>query len=631
MFDSLNLTELIILLTSADEAYYFSEEPIMSDEQYNTLKERVPAGHPYLIKIGFKPPKSRLELLPTLMASQNKVKTIEELFKWAESKNISPSIEMILTPKLDGNSLVVDETLATRAWTRGDGVEGMAVHNHFLEIRNKKNPVKDHFNLSMGEAIISKENFEIARTKVFRTDGKPYTTARSMVAGLFLKDEPSEGLQYIDYIRYDCDNRHVSTKEDKMDLVNYANSIRCPYQTISLNEITNDLLQELYKKWSQVYCIDGIIIEINDLYFANKLGREISGNPAYSRAYKSNFEERAITKIIDIRWQPSKDRLLIPVADIEPVVLEGATVDKVTLYNARYVHQQGLAKGVTIEIIRSGGVIPKIIKVINPKSKAVAWALSIPDTWNAIETDWDGVNLFLTQSSPEIDIQGLLYFFKAFNVEIGTPSLTQFYKAGFTSISDILNMGIEELEVIPGFGRISGEAFLNELKTKVFITPLARLLAASNCFKGMAEKTLKLFPAEFLDLNYLEQDSYFNSYVNKYKNIDGIGITSAIAYVDGWQEFLPFWETIKDKFIIITAEQKGTKFVNKSLVFSGFRDEELKQQFEALGGDVKTSLSKGTTYLVLKDINSVSSKAGKAKEFGTLTITRDKLIELING
>ena len=119
------------------------------------------------------------------MFSLEKCKSLEEIKKWLKSNNISDDELLIITPKYDGISLVVNES-EDKAWTRGDGEVGQASDDHFAKM-NDKHCGLDLF--SFGEAIISKKNWnKNFKGKVNPYSGNPYTNARNTVAGLFNRD-----------------------------------------------------------------------------------------------------------------------------------------------------------------------------------------------------------------------------------------------------------------------------------------------------------------------------------------------------------------------------------------------------------------------------------------------------------
>ena len=157
------------------DANYRAGTPICTDEAYDRLVEELAQKFPdsALLKKGVieqKQKESRKQKLPIPMFSLNKVKSLDEIKQLLKSNNISDDELLVITPKYDGISLVVNES-EDKAWTRGDGEVGQTSDNHFAKM-NDKHCGLDLF--SFGEAIMSKSNFQKHKDK--------YANARNMVA-----------------------------------------------------------------------------------------------------------------------------------------------------------------------------------------------------------------------------------------------------------------------------------------------------------------------------------------------------------------------------------------------------------------------------------------------------------------
>ena len=72
-----------------------------------------------------------------------------------------------------------------------------------------------------------------------------------------------------------------------------------------------------------------------------------------------------ITEFKDVVWQVGKSGVVSPVAILEPVMIGEATVSRATLHNLRYIKELGLEIGCQVEVIRSGEIIPRVVKRIN--------------------------------------------------------------------------------------------------------------------------------------------------------------------------------------------------------------------------------------------------------------------------
>ena len=348
----MNKHEIERIIKEANVSYR-NGESILSDQQYDMLLDDLKKLDPnskLLNEIGgetIEP--SRKSKLPISMFSMNKVKSIDELKKWFKSKDISEHIELVLTPKFDGASLVVVES-DKKAWTRGNGVEGQESDNH-LEKMNTNNIDEDI--ITFGEAIMKRDVFD-------NNDySSTFSNPRNLVSGKLNDKTPTDILKDIDYIRYGLVGKDFQTKSDLLYYLNERQKHKVQYKISFLEDLTEENLSELYLEWSKVYEIDGIIIEVNLQSIRDSLGRERNNNPCYARAYKGEFTEVKETTIENITWDISKQGLIKPVMNVKSINLDGVNVTNVTGNNAKFMKVNELGIGSVIKVTRSGGVIPK--------------------------------------------------------------------------------------------------------------------------------------------------------------------------------------------------------------------------------------------------------------------------------
>src|ERR1035437_9928910 len=139
---------------------------------------------------------------------------------------------MLLTPKFDGASLVVNEA-DSKAWTRGDGEVGQDSTEHLKKI-NAKLSGKDFY--SVGEVIMKREVFE----KKYKDEFK---NPRNLVSGKMNDKHPSEVLKDLDYVRYGIHGGEYLNmdKEEHLNILNKNNSSKVPYKKVKANEITTEM------------------------------------------------------------------------------------------------------------------------------------------------------------------------------------------------------------------------------------------------------------------------------------------------------------------------------------------------------------------------------------------------------
>jgi DNA ligase (NAD+) len=611
------IIELRNILRLANKAYRLGE-PIMEDPEYDALEDELKELSPddtYFKETYIEDTDERKQKLPYVMASLNKVKTLEEIKKWMSLKGIPADTELVLTPKYDGLSLCVIEN-KEQAWTGGqDGIHGRRSDSHFQLIVRRNEPAKE-FNVgdlkTIGEVIMAKDVFAKKYAKDFKNP-------RNYVGGLINSDDPTEPLKDTFYIRYST-NATTLDKTKQLDLCNALNVIKVPFEVITIDRITEAYLKVLYLGWREHFDIDGIVIDVNNAELRNKLGRETSSeNPCFARAYKGHdFEEAKDTKVLGVTWKVSKQGLLKPTVQIEPVELDGATVSNPTGNNAKFIVLMGIGTGANIRIKRSGQVIPLIMKV-NEKA-TVELPKTCPSCGDPVE--WNENEIELVCINPDCEAQALqriVAFFGILAVDnLGEGVCTQLYNAGYNTIEKILKLSVSDMAKIPGFAHKKSETLYRNIQKSTTNVVLSKLQHASGCFRTLGSKKLAL----------VEHFGYQGSpTVAEIVSINGFAEKSALAYLHGLVKFRNFLENLT--MITITKKEEvkveGDKCKGWAVVFTGFRDAILELDVIQNGGAVVSSVSKKTTHLIMKEKGSGSSKEQKAIDLGVTIWAAEEL------
>ena len=604
------INELKEKIVKANEAYRIGE-PIMSDKDYDQLVEELELLSPnddVLTKVGHVvADETRKSKLPIEMASMNKIKSMNDINDWCRLKNITSHNFVIITPKYDGLSLCVNET-TSEAWTRGDGTYGQKSNEHYSRIGNHLS--KTSFSFTYGEVMMSKKTF----LEKYSSD---FANPRNLVAGLLNSKEATDALKDCDYIKYGAiQSRNMfQSKKQILDELNSNQSVKVPYHICRISDITEELLINLFHEYSVDYEIDGLIIEINDLNTQITLGRETSSNnPIWARAFKHpSFEQSAETEIIGISWNISKQGYLKPTLHISPVKLDGVTVSNVTGNNARFVKDMGIGVGAKVIVKRSGMVIPIIADVIETVE------FQMPDVDN-IDWNENGVELVTLTETDDQKLKKNISFFEILESDnVSEGVITQLWDAGYKTISDILNLTTSDLEKIDRFGKRKAKIVHESIQKSVTNVSLSKLQHATGIFKGLGSKKLLLL-----------EDFVTKPTVDQIMSIEGFAEISAKSYVDSYDEFFNF---VKDLPITISEKVEVVKTGNdldgKQFVFTGVRRKDLEEVIVSRGGVIGGSVSKNTTYLVMKEKGSGSSKETKAISLGVTILTVEELEDLL--
>jgi DNA ligase (NAD+) len=110
------------------------------------------------------------------------------------------------------------------------------------------------------------------------------------------------------------------------------------------------------------YPIDGLVLKINNNILHNQIG-VVGKTPRTWCAIKFPAQE-VTTKCLGITWQVGRTGRIIPVAELEPVELNGTIVKRATLHNYKEVIELGLEINDLVVIRKAGDIIPEVLSVI---------------------------------------------------------------------------------------------------------------------------------------------------------------------------------------------------------------------------------------------------------------------------
>lgn len=621
---------------------YREGQPQVSDLEYDALVETLKKENPddEIFQKGIiEEATDRMEELPMPMFSLEKIKVVKELRKWFEKMMSNGCEEIIITPKFDGISLLVSSE--GKVWTRGDGYEGQRSDDHFKKMEPK---FSVGFEYVWGEAIMSKKNFQELKESA---EDFAYKNARNMVAGIFNSPEGYKNIYVhkVDFVQYGTSVENKYNKDIQLDMLNgnKANYILFPIKEIlelSDEEIETLLNEEVYPELNGEYKIDGIVIEVNEYAVRNHLGRLPNGNPAYAIAYKRpEWVDTYQTKVTGIEYGIGKTGVLNPVILVEPVEMDGATVSRASAYNAAYLVDNHICEGALIEITRSGDVIPKHLSTIsydeNEYERMMDDMIFCPSCGIPMKWDENHINLVCGNLiCKERTISNIVFFFKTVGCEgFEEPTVRTLYDVGWSYLGDYTRTWEENYQHY--LGKVKGSKVYNEIKRVASDgVPLARLMTAYNVFEGkLAEKTCQLIldnlSSQVIDeiKKGLYKSAVANLTVEKLVQIQGIGDVTAKAFIDGLYKFDNYMG-VKVTYIK-TPEKKVASGEKICVCMTGFRDKELENKFIEHGHEVLSGVTKDCNLLIVKDINSTSSKMKKAKEKGIKIITIDEFDEKI--
>lgn len=594
------IEKTIILL---DEHYHSGTSgALVSDACYDKIREYYESKYGKLDKIGA-PVKSGKIRLPLHMGSMDKVKLGSSSLRSFIKKYTA---DKCIMDKLDGSSMLIDlrDPSSIKAYTRGNGTFGQDISSKAIYIKGL-----EHINTSTiggyirGEAIVNKTMWEKIAEKG--------ANARNYVAGVINRKEITpEDLANIEFVAYEW----ISDSSEKLSISEQLEKLKThKYLTVRHEiykiEAEDDLPEILinYRKTSD-YEIDGIIVQENVYH-----PRNTSGNPKYAKAFKMNeLDDSAITRVQKIEWNPSKANLLKPVVYFDKIHLTGVDITKATGHNAKNIVNMSIGKGALIKVIRSGGVIPKIIEVIE---KAKPELPKVEFEWNATGTD---ILLKDAGENKTIAVKKMEYFINTLGISfLKIGMLNKLYDKGCKTIYDILFLTRDLIMAykLPGIKIKTATKIENSLQYGLNNCTIDLLAAATPYFQGIGKKKMKLLVDNLPNWLQISKDTL----KNKINEIDGFSEKSSISILKGIDTFKDFYKAYQLTGFKVknAAEESKVKITGKLAgnvyVFTGFRDSELAAKIKANGGKVVDSMSKkyGVTHLIRKTEDTMNAKIKK--------------------
>jgi NAD-dependent DNA ligase/predicted GIY-YIG superfamily endonuclease len=354
-------------------------------------------------------------------------------------------------------------------------------------------------------------------------------------------------------------------------------------------------------------------------------------------------------KVLDVLWSVSKDGLIKPRVQFEPVTIGGVTITYATGINARFIVDNNIGLGALVSLTRSGDVIPKITSVIVPAQKPIMPSTTEYDyVWNSTNVD---IILKNVKSDPRVNIKSITKFFKDLEIEgLGEKNIEKIINSGANTIHKIINLSLEDLTNIEGFQKKMATKIKTSMQKQVSEASIAKIAAASNIFgRGLAERTINaILKAEPTILT--DQQASVEEKISKLSAIEGVGEKTAAQFVKAIPEFIEFITLIKPDFQTQTEAKEEAKtkeeakeakeatqdhiLKNKIIVFSDFdktskyTKKELEKVLAKFEPIIETSVKKTTNILIIGDSLSSSTKVETAKKFGTIEIiTLDDFLE----
>lgn len=647
-----------------DRRYYLESKPIISDEEYDRLLERLKAleeAHPELkrpdsptqrvgggLSTDFAPVEHALPML-SLDNSYDE----EDIRAWDErvAKALRrPCSGYAAEAKIDGVSLSVlyEDGRLVRGATRGDGRTGEDITLNVRTIRSlplvlSGSRVPKVLEVR-GEAFLDKKEFARINEALAAAGKETFVNPRNCASGSLRQKDPSvTSHRRLKFFVHSFGR--IEGAEEPASQTEFLQACRAwGLPTSDVHRLCRDLPELLAfyrefkdRQFSLPYEIDGLVAKVDRRDEQRRLG-STSKSPRWAMALKYPGRQ-ATTKVKDVSFSVGRTGTITPVAELEPVFLSGVTISSATLHNFEEVDRLGVRIGDVVVIERAGEVIPKVVQVVLEKragrTAPVRPPSACPVCRGAVMKE-EGFVAYrcINPSCPAQLKRRLLHFASRDGMDIegfGEAVVEQLADSGrLKDLADVFGLTKDDLLKLELFAEKRAQNLLDAI-AKAKARPLSRLLFALG-IPQVGEKTARDLAAHFRELDRLARAS--EDELTRVPEVGPVVAASVVRFF-GQKAVAALLKELKERGVRTSEPQAAVspdaRLGGKIFVFTGELDsmsrDEAEEKVRLLGGKATSSVSKKTSYVVVgKD---PGSKADKARALGVATLDEKEFLRLI--
>ncbi len=628
----LGADELAELVRHHNAAYWDRNDPEIDDIAFDKLVEalrKVDPGHAALEELGASPAvddrgRRFAEVVHERpMLSLDKCYDDATLLKW---KDKVPGA-VVVTPKIDGVACAIrydEEGKLTVCATRGNGKVGDDITANATQIPDIPHQLpKEHLTGPVevrGEVYMKLSRFNEAYAK-------DYPNPRNLTAGALKQREAEKSRAYgLSFFSYGVHGTDHEREQDRYAWLAEVGFTPPPWEVVEDADRLGDAFRAIdARRGAYDYELDGVVMMADDAALQQKLGFT-AHHPRYAIAYKFQGEG-AQTKLREVEWSVARSGAITPVAIVEPVFISGVTVSRASLHHAGYLDKLGLTEGCTVEVVRRGGVIPKIERVLAPGGEKLEPPTRCPGGYEVMR---DGDFLFCSHADtcPVVLRSRIKHFNKAIDlIGFGEKHLTKLYDKGLvTRPVDLYRLKLEDLTQLERLAERSATKLLAEVDGRRKL-PIAVFLTAL----GIEEVGLTV--AETITETFDTWEKLEAATEDDVAKLHGIGESIAHSLVAGLRRRKAEIDELREEVEILAATpmapaDDGHPLAGKAVVFTGkmaqLDRKSAQKMVKDKGGRTPSSVSKELDFLVIGDDGSPLLGDGKKS---TKQKTAEKLIE----
>ena len=636
------MNELVALLNRYATEYYTSDNPSVSDSEYDRLYRE-------LVELETAYPKQVLADSPThrvggkvldgfeKYSHQYPLYSLQDAFSREELEAFDARVRKevanptyICELKIDGLSisLTYEKGILVAGATRGDGSIGENITENLKRVKDIPLTLPEELDITVrGECYMPRASFDQVN-QARQENGEPeFANPRNAAAGT-LRQLDTAVVAKRNLATFLYQEASPSTRDSQEKVLKHLEQLGFvvnPKRILAENidEIWNFIQEVGEERDNLPYDIDGVVIKVNDLAGQEELGFTVKA-PKWAVAYKFPAEEKE-AKLLSVDWTVGRTGVVTPTANLTPVQLAGTTVSRATLHNVDYIAEKDIRKDDTVIVYKAGDIIPAVLRVVESKRLSEE-KLDIPSHCPSCDSHLlhfeDEVALrCINPRCPAQIMEGLIHFASRDTMNItglGPSIVEKLFAANLVKdVADIYRLKEEDFLLLEGVKEKSAAKLYQAIQASKENS--AEKLLFGLGIRHVGSKASQLLLQHFHSIENLAQaDS------DEVASIESLG--SVIA-----KSLQTYFATEGSEILLKELKEAGVNLDYKgqtvvadaalsglTVVLTGklerLKRSEAKNKLESLGAKVTGSVSKKTDLVVAGA--DAGSKLQKAQELG---------------
>lgn len=646
------MLELVKLLNQYAHEYYTTDNPSVSDSEYDKLyHELLDLEKQYPEFVQPDSPTHRVggKVLEGFEKYQHQypLYSLQDAFSREELdvfdariRKDFPDVSYLCELKIDGLSvsLMYEKGILVAGATRGDGSVGENITENLKRVKDIPLKLPSEVDMTVrGECYMPRSSFD-AVNQLRQENGEPeFANPRNAAAGTLRQLDTAivAKRNLATFLYQEASPTSATSQEAVLNQLSKNGFSVNEWHILahSMDEVWRFIGQIAQERDQLPYDIDGVVIKVNDLAVQEELGFTVKA-PKWAIAYKFPAEEKE-AQLLSVDWTVGRTGVVTPTANLTPVQLAGTTVSRATLHNVDYIAEKDIRKDDTVIVYKAGDIIPAVLRVVESKRQSKE-KLEIPKNCPSCNSELihfeDEVALrCINPRCPAQIKEGLIHFASrdAMNITGLGPAVVEklFDQQLVNDVAGIYRLTVEDLLQLENFKEKSA----NKLYTAIQASKenSAEKLLFGLGIRHVGSKASQILLEHFHDLEQLAKAKR-----EEIAALDSLGMViseslSSYFAQEGTHILLSELKEAGLNFTYLGEKVAADAALSGlTVVLTGklerLNRSEAKAKLESLGAKVTSSVSKKTSLVVAGA--DAGSKLTKAQEFG-ITIRDEAWLE----